>query len=89
MWLDKIPLWGGQRGDHVSLRQLADDFAQYLYLPRIQNLNVLLDGVQNGVALLTWEQDAFAYASATTPTRAATVDSTSMKSSAFRRTVWS
>jgi hypothetical protein len=27
MELDKIPLW---RGDHVGLKQLAEDFAQYL-----------------------------------------------------------
>lgn len=62
MWLDKIPLWGGARGDHVSIRQLVDDFAQYLYLPRIQNAHVIHEAVQNGVALLTWEQDTFAYA---------------------------
>ena len=31
MELDKIPLW---RGDHVAIRQLAEDFARYIYLPR-------------------------------------------------------
>jgi predicted AAA+ superfamily ATPase len=59
MWLDKIPLW---RGDTVTVRQLADDFAQYVYLPRLQNTQVLLDAIQDGVAMLTWEQDGFAYA---------------------------
>ncbi len=29
--LDGVPLW---RGDHVAVRQLVEDFARYLYLPR-------------------------------------------------------
>ncbi|MHB1543734.1 MAG: Swt1 family HEPN domain-containing protein [Gammaproteobacteria bacterium] len=57
--LDRVPLW---RGDHVSVRQLVDDFACYLYLPRLADSNVLLGAIRNGVALLTWEQDGFAYA---------------------------
>ncbi len=59
MWLDKIPLW---RGDHVSIRQLVDDFARYTYLPRLRDSGVLLAAIRSGVALLTWEQDGFAYA---------------------------
>ena len=31
MELDRVPLW---RGDDVSVKQLAEDFARYLYLPR-------------------------------------------------------
>ena len=54
-----MPLW---RGDHVSVRQLVEDFAQYLYLPRISEPRVLLTAIEQGVALLTWEQDAFAFA---------------------------
>jgi hypothetical protein len=57
--LDRIPLW---RGDHVELAQLWDDFAQYLYLPRLQESGVLLRAVQDGVGMLTWESDTFAYA---------------------------
>ena len=57
--LDRIPLW---RGDHVSVDQLIDDFARYIYLPRIKGPDVLRSAVQDGVALLTWEQDSFAYA---------------------------
>ena len=53
---------GITRGDHVAIKQLADDFAQYLYLPRLQNTGVLLEAIQNGVAMLTWESDTFAYA---------------------------
>ena len=59
MELDKIPLW---RGDHVSIRQLIEDFARYTYLPRLREPSVLLEAVGNGLSLLTWEQDSFAYA---------------------------
>jgi hypothetical protein len=57
--LDRVPLW---RGNHVGVRQLWDDFAQYLYLPRLKDSSVLLTAVQEGAASLTWEHDAFAYA---------------------------
>ncbi len=57
--LDKIPLW---RGDHVSVKQLADDFAKYHYLSRLAGPDVLIAAVENGLSLMTWEQDSFAYA---------------------------
>ena len=57
--IDRVPLW---RGNHVGVKQLADDFAKYLYLPRVKNAQVILDAIQDGVAYLTWSQDAFAYA---------------------------
>jgi hypothetical protein len=41
---------------------LADDFAKYLYLPRVKNAQVILDAIQDGVSRLTWSQDTFAYA---------------------------
>ncbi len=59
MELDRVPLW---RGDHVAVKQLAEDFARYLYLPRLRDASVLLGAIRDGVALLTWEQDAFAFA---------------------------
>ncbi|MBU2601803.1 MAG: DUF499 domain-containing protein [Actinobacteria bacterium] len=59
--LDRIPLW---RGDHVSIRQLWEDFTQYLYLPRLTESSVLLRAVQSGIAQLSWLQDSFAYAEA-------------------------
>lgn len=59
MELDRVPLW---RGDHVAIRQLLEDFARYLYLPRLKNSGVLLNAISEGIALLTWEQDAFALA---------------------------
>jgi predicted AAA+ superfamily ATPase len=57
--LDRIPLW---RGDHVEVRQLWDDYAQYLYLARLRDSEVLLRAVQEGAQMLTWETDTFAYA---------------------------
>src|SRR6202140_382069 len=57
--IDQIPLW---RGNHVGVKQLVDDFAKYLYLPRVKNAQVILDAIQDGVACLTWSQDSFAYA---------------------------
>jgi len=59
MELDRIPLW---RGDHVAVRQLVEDFAKYNYLPRLKDSSVLAQAIQSGVALMTWEQDSFAYA---------------------------
>jgi predicted AAA+ superfamily ATPase len=58
-WLDNIPLW---RGDHVAVSQLVEDFARYTYLPRLQGPKVLVDAVRDGVGLLSWDQDSFAYA---------------------------
>src|SRR5579863_7314281 len=57
--IDQVPLW---RGNHVGVKQLAEDFAKYLYLPRVKNLQVILDAIQDGVGRLTWSQDTFAYA---------------------------
>ncbi|HZQ56036.1 MAG TPA: Swt1 family HEPN domain-containing protein [Bryobacteraceae bacterium] len=57
---DQLPaLW---RGDHVGIKQLIDDFAKYLYLPRVKNAQVILDAIQDGIHRLTWRQDTFAYA---------------------------
>lgn len=57
--LDEVPLW---RGDHVEIRQLVDDFARYLYLPRLAGPDVLLQAARAGIGLLTWRADTFAYA---------------------------
>jgi predicted AAA+ superfamily ATPase len=59
MELDRIPLW---RNGHVAVRQLVEDFARYLYLPRLRGPAVLIEAVRDGVSQLTWEQDGFAYA---------------------------
>jgi predicted AAA+ superfamily ATPase len=59
MELDRVPLW---RGDHVTVKQLAEDFARYLYLPRLKNPEVLLNAVMDGLVLTSWQQDSFAFA---------------------------
>lgn len=59
MELDRVPLW---RGEHVAIAQLVQDFASYLYLPRLMRASVLAEAARSGIALLTWEQDTFAYA---------------------------
>jgi predicted AAA+ superfamily ATPase len=57
--MDQVPLW---RGDHVGIQQLTEDFARYLYLPRLKDTGVLVDAIRGGLGLLTWVQDSFAYA---------------------------
>jgi hypothetical protein len=59
MELDRVPLW---RGDHVAIQQLREDFARYLYLPRLIQPEVLFRAIRDGLELLTWSQDSFAYA---------------------------
>jgi len=54
-------LW---RGNHVEIRQLADDFAKYLYLQRLDGPHVLVETCREGVKLLTWPSDSFAFADA-------------------------
>jgi hypothetical protein len=57
--LDRVPLW---RGDHVSINQLAEDMARYLYLPRLRDEDVLLAAIRDGLECLTWKSESFAYA---------------------------
>ena len=57
--LDDVPLW---RGEHVAVKQLVEDFARYLYLPRLGGSEVLINAMCDGVALLTWRSDTFGYA---------------------------
>ena len=59
MELDRVPLW---RGDNVPIKQIVEDFARYLYLPRLSDSMVLLKAICDGIALITWEQDAYALA---------------------------
>ena len=58
MDLDRIPLWQ----DHVEIRQLADHYSKYTYLQRVEDPSVIAEAVRDGVGLLTWETDTFAYA---------------------------
>jgi hypothetical protein len=57
--LDRVPLW---RGGHVGTKQLAEDFATYLYLPRLSDDSVLVDAIRDGLSRLTWQSETFAFA---------------------------
>lgn len=57
--LDNIPLW---RGNHVPVKQLREDFAKYLYLPKLINPDLLRSAIANGVNLISWQKDSFALA---------------------------
>lgn len=57
--LDRIPLW---TGNHISIKQLCDYMARYLYLPRLRDEQVLIAAIQEGVGSLSWQTDTFAYA---------------------------
>ncbi len=59
--VDKVPLW---RGNHILVKQLQEDFFQYTYLPRLKNTGVLLNAIADGIQLITWIHDSFAYAEA-------------------------
>ncbi len=59
MELDRIPLWSG---NHVSVKQLTEYMARYLYLPRLRDEQVLFSAIQEGVASLMWQTEIFAYA---------------------------
>ncbi len=61
MELDGVPLWR-QNENHVAVKQVIDDFARYLYLPRVSGPSVLLDAITKGVCLPAWEKEAFAFA---------------------------
>jgi predicted AAA+ superfamily ATPase len=57
--IDRVPLWDG---NHVSVRQLRQYFAQYLYLPRLRDESVLVEAIQDGANRTTWNPETFAYA---------------------------
>ena len=57
--MDRIPLW---RGNYVHIKELAENFARYVYLPRLKNTEVLLAAIRDGVQSMWWERETFAYA---------------------------
>jgi predicted AAA+ superfamily ATPase len=59
MELDRIPLW---RGNHVAIKQLVEDFASFIYLPRLRDPAVLIGAIRTGLPSLVWMQDTFAFA---------------------------
>lgn len=57
--MDSVPLW---RGDHVTVRQLSDDYAKYLYLQRLRDSQTLIGAIKDGLVSTAWESETFAYA---------------------------
>ena len=57
--MDRIPLW---RGNHVTVKELADFFASYPYLKRLKSTEVLLKAIEDGLSNPTWQTTTFAYA---------------------------
>ncbi|MDR1011650.1 MAG: DUF499 domain-containing protein [Opitutaceae bacterium] len=60
--MDRIPLWRGDGGKNVSIKQLTEDFARYLYLPRLKDATVLIDAIRDGLTMTSWDTDSFAFA---------------------------
>ena len=60
MELDK---WLWKEQPHLSVKQLWEYLAQYPYLPRLRDEQVLIAAIRNGVGSLTWKE-YFAYAAA-------------------------
>lgn len=71
MEIDRIPLWRGEaeRQNHVALKQLAEDFGRYLYLPRLRDAGVLRSAIHEGVKSLVWQMDSFALADGYDPAK--------------------
>ncbi len=58
------PLW---ENGAVSVNQLWDAYARYLYLHRLRDVGVLLECVANGPASTVWASEGFAVAEAADP----------------------
>ena len=59
----ELDRWLWKDADHITLRQVWEYLAQYIYLPRVRDQDVLADAIRKGVGSLSWS-DNFAYASA-------------------------
>lgn len=59
MNLNNVPLW---RGDNVPVKQLREDFAKYLYLPKLISPDLLRMAIEAGINTVAWEKDTFAFA---------------------------
>ena len=47
---------------HVSIGDLWENFAKYVYLPRLRDIDVLAAAVESAPALTTWQSEGFATA---------------------------
>lgn len=62
----ELDRWLWKDAPHISTKQLWEYLAQYLYLSRLRDEEVLLATIRSGVGSLTWG-DTFAYAEAVRP----------------------
>ena len=58
--MDKFFLW--RESNHISVKRLSDDFAEYLFLYRLKNTEVLIKALSEGIASLSWSTETFAFA---------------------------
>lgn len=58
-YMDDVPLW---RGNHVAVKQVVEDCARYLYLPRVADSSVLLNTIGDGLGLMLWRTETFGFA---------------------------
>ena len=61
MEMDRIPLWK-EGEEHVSTKSVLEDFARYIYMPRLRDEDVLTAAMSDGTASLNWVSETFAYA---------------------------
>lgn len=59
----ELDRWLWKDTNHIGTKQLWEYMAQYLYLSRLKDEDVLISAIRNGAGSLTWG-DYFAYASA-------------------------
>ena len=57
-------LWTGK--DHMPVKQLWENFASYVYLPRLEDENVLVRAIENGLSQVMWTE-TFAFADSQDP----------------------
>jgi hypothetical protein len=53
------PMWA--KGD-VTVKDLWEAFAKYVYLPRLRDIDVLRSSIAQGPAMISWENEGFAVA---------------------------
>ncbi len=58
--MDEFSLWRDE--NHISVKRLCDDFAEYLFLYRLKSSDVLLNALADGVSSLSWSTETFAFA---------------------------
>lgn len=61
--IERIPMFR-EGWAHIPIRDLANWFSNYLYLPRLKSPKVLEGAITNGLRAMMWEMETFAYADA-------------------------